>query len=43
MVLETILPIAFILVLFGLTKSTDDILNLRQYNRDRGEDVKTYL
>jgi hypothetical protein len=43
MVLETILPIAFIVILFGLMKSTDNILNLRQHKRDQGEDTKTYL
>lgn len=43
MVLETILAIAFALILFGLTKSTENVLNLRQRQRDRGEDTKIFL
>ena len=30
-------------ILFGLTKSTESVLNSRQRRRDNGEDLKTYL
>lgn len=41
MYLEIALPIA--LILLGLTKSTEKILDLRQHQRDQGNDTKTYL
>jgi hypothetical protein len=31
------------LILFGLVRSTDSILEIRQRRRDRGEDLKTFL
>ena len=31
------------LILFGLVRSTESILEIRQRRRDRGEDVKTFL
>jgi hypothetical protein len=41
MFLELALPIA--LILLGLTRSTENILDLRQHQRDQGNDTKTYL
>lgn len=38
-----LLSLALALILFGLTQSTENILNLRQSRRDNGEDLKTYL
>jgi hypothetical protein len=43
MVLEVVLPIASALILFGLVRSTDKILDIRQHQRDEGNDSKTYL
>ena len=43
MYLEIILPIALTLILFGLTKSTESVLDIRQQRRDQGNDTKTYL
>ena len=43
MYLEIILPVVLILILFGLTKSTENILDIRQHQRDQGNDTKTYL
>ena len=31
------------LILFGLVRSTESILEIRQRRRDRGEDLKTFL
>jgi hypothetical protein len=31
------------LILFGLVRSTDSILEIRQRRRNRGEDLKTFL
>lgn len=31
------------LILFGLVRSTESILDIRQKRRDRGEDLKPYL
>ena len=31
------------LILFGLIRSTESILETRQRRRDRGEDLKTFL
>lgn len=41
--MEAILLLTSIAVLFGLTKSTEKILDLRQQQRDQGNDTKTYL
>ena len=38
-----ILLIVIGLILFGLVRSTDSILEIRQRRRDRGEDLKTFL
>ena len=38
-----LLLIVSALILFGLTQSTENVLNIRQSRRDNGEDVKTYL
>ena len=38
-----LLLIGSALILFGLTQSTENVLNIRQRRRDNGEDVKTYL
>jgi regulator of PEP synthase PpsR (kinase-PPPase family) len=43
MYLELILPTALTLILFGLTKSTESVLDIRQKRRDQGNDTKTYL
>jgi hypothetical protein len=31
------------LILYGLTRATESILDVRQTERDKGEDVKIYL
>ena len=41
--METILLLASITILFGLTRSTEKILDIRQHQRDQGNDTKTYL
>jgi len=41
--METILLLTSIVVLFGLTKSTETVLDIRQRQRDQGNDTKTYL
>ena len=38
-----LLLIGSALILFGLTQSTENVLNIRQRRRDNVEDVKTYL
>lgn len=43
MYLELVLPAAIGLILLGLTHSTENILEIRQRERDRGNDTKTYL
>ncbi len=43
MYLEIILPTALTLILLGLTKSTERVLDIRQQQRDQGNDTKTYL
>jgi hypothetical protein len=40
---EVIYLLAASLILFGLTKSTEAILDLRQRRRDHGDDSKLYL
>jgi hypothetical protein len=41
--METILLLTSMAVLFGLTKFTEKILDIRQRQRDQGHDTKTYL
>jgi hypothetical protein len=41
MVLEIVLPVA--LILFGLTKATEDVLAVRQRQRDEGEENNLFL
>jgi hypothetical protein len=43
MYINLILLIVIGLILFGLVRSTDSILEIRQRRRDRGEDLKTFL
>ena len=43
MVFELIIPIGIGLALLGLVHSTEAVLDLRQKQRDRGRDTKTYL
>ena len=41
--MEAILLITSAVILFGLTKSTEKVLDIRQGQRDQGKDIKTYL
>ena len=41
--METILLLTSVMVLFGLTRSTEKVLDIRQHQRDQGNDTKTYL
>jgi len=41
--MEMILLLTSIAVLFGLTRSTETILDIRQRRRDQGDDIKTCL
>lgn len=41
--METILLLTSVVILFGLTKSTETVLDIRQHQRDQGNDTKTYL
>ncbi len=41
--METILLLTSVAVLLGLTKTTEEILDIRQRRRDRGDDTKTFL
>jgi len=43
MYIEAIFLLTTIAVLFGLTKSTEKVLDIRQSQRDQGRDTKTYL
>ena len=43
MYINLILLIVIGLILFGLVRSTESILEIRQRRRDRGEDLKTFL
>ena len=43
MYLNIFLLVIIGLILFGLVRSTESILDIRQKRRDRGEDLKTYL
>jgi len=41
--MEAILLITSAVILFGLTKSTEKVLDIRQHQRDQGKDTKIYL
>ena len=41
--METILPVLVGAILFGLIRSTETILDIRQRRRDSGNDPKIYL
>ena len=43
MYINLILLIVIGLILYGLVRSTESILEIRQRRRDRGEDLKTFL
>lgn len=43
MFLEVVLAVLLTLTLFGLAKSTENVLNIRQKQRDQGNDPKIYL
>jgi len=43
MFLEIVLAILLTVTLFGLSKSTENVLNIRQKQRDQGNDPKIYL
>jgi len=43
MYLNIFLLVVIGLILFGLVRSTESILDIRQSRRDQGEDLKTYL
>lgn len=38
-----LVSLVMVLILFGLTQSTENVLAIRQRRRDNGEDLKTYL
>jgi len=40
---ETVLAVVIVLTLFGLTRTTELILEIRQKQRDRGKNQKIYL
>jgi hypothetical protein len=41
--METIFPVLIGAILFGLVRSTETILDIRQSRRDNGNDSKIYL
>ena len=41
--MEAILLLTSFAILLGLTKSTEEVLNIRQRRRDRGDDTKMFL
>jgi hypothetical protein len=43
MFINLILATVIGLILFGLVRSTDSILEIRQRRRDQGEDLKRFL
>jgi uncharacterized membrane protein YesL len=43
MYLNLFLLVLIGLILFGLVRATESILDIRQKRRDRDEDLKTYL
>ena len=43
MLIGTILVVVISLILFGLVRSTERILDIRQQRRDHGNDTKVYL
>jgi hypothetical protein len=40
---DLVFGVVLTIVLYGLIKSTENIVNIRQHRRDKGEDIKTYL
>ncbi len=40
---EILYLVPVVLILLGLTRSTEKILDVRQHQRDQGKDTKTYL
>jgi len=43
MYIDAILPVLISLILLGLVRSTETILDIRQSRREHGNDPKTYL
>lgn len=43
MYIDVILPVVIGLMLFGLARSTDSVLEIRQKRRDQGDDPKIYF
>ena len=43
MYFNAILLVATILILIGLVRSTENVLDIRQRRRDQGNDTKIYL
>ena len=43
MYVEPLLVAGIVLTLLGLARSTESLLDLRQSERDRGNDTKTFL
>jgi hypothetical protein len=41
--METILSVLIGVILFGLVRSTETILDIRQRRRENGDDPKVYL
>lgn len=41
--METLLLLTSVAILLGLTRSTENVLDIRQHRRDQGDDTKTYL
>lgn len=41
--METLLLLTSVVILLGLTRSTENVLDIRQHRRDQGDDTKTYL
>ncbi len=41
--IEILFVVVAAIILYGLTRTTETILNVRQTERDHGEDVKIYL
>ena len=43
MITEAILLLTSAVILFGLTKSSEKVLDIRQGQRDQGKDTNTFL
>lgn len=41
--MNVILAVLIVTILFGLVRSTETILDIRQRRRENGDDPKTYL